>query len=135
MIATTVLYKHMKNFILKDREHKALNAIYFDGERAIATNTNVLVVVKDCPGEPGYADVKGRKIAFPDGETPEFPDYTKPMIPEKQAIWCYKNQCVFDTKTFTCPWIAAMEFVAKISSKKDFAPMVVEYKDSSIYIQ
>jgi len=43
------LFKHAKNFVSKDMSRPVFNCIYFDGKRAIVSNTHVMVIVNDLP--------------------------------------------------------------------------------------
>jgi len=68
------LFKHAKNFVCKTQDRPLFNGIYFDGKRAIVTNTNLAVIVNDMP-------FKKQIIHFKTGAVIQgnFPDVDKVM--------------------------------------------------------
>ena len=66
------MYKHMKNFITKDRSRPCFNCVCFDADKAVATDTHVLAVAKGLPlrdkpyFEPLLENVDMNDLAFPD---------------------------------------------------------------------
>lgn len=69
------LFKHAKNFVIKDMARLVFNCIYFDGKRAIVANMHLAVIVNDLP-------FKKQLMHYKTGEAVDgkFPDIDK-VIP------------------------------------------------------
>jgi DNA polymerase III sliding clamp (beta) subunit (PCNA family) len=98
------LFKHAKNFVNKDMSRPVFNCIYFDGKRAIVTNTHLAVVVNDLP-------FKKQLIHYKTGEAVDgtFPDIDK-FIPTETAT----NIEIDDLKT----WLDAVKAMRTIIGRR-----------------
>ncbi|MBR2215990.1 MAG: hypothetical protein IJ849_09560 [Selenomonadaceae bacterium] len=128
MVTPKILYAQMKKWVDKGMGRPALELIYFSGEKAYATNTHHLAIVKNYP-------VKEAHYETPDGyeekqDLPEKPlDYERPLIQENDALWKYEvNFGPLLFKDFITPWKMAIDFLAKATKKQEYKPIILQKK-------
>lgn len=99
-------FNNVKNFVAKNGYIPLFQGICFDGKRAIATNTHVMIIATNFPSSQ-------RIIHFKTGELIEgkFPDIDK-AIPKKTESIIVSSEI---TK-----WIAALKIAMAISKKGDY---------------
>jgi DNA polymerase III sliding clamp (beta) subunit (PCNA family) len=104
------LFKHAKNFVSKDEARPIFQGIHFDGENAVVTNTNVMVIHRNIP-------LPVKTIHFKTGKeiTGQYPDY-KRVIPEKFVSTVIYN----DIGEF----IKALKVGMSLGEKSDYGPIV-----------
>lgn len=103
------LFKHAKNFVSKSEERPLFNGIYFDGQRAVISNTSLMVVVNDLP-------FKKQIIHWKTGEEIKgnYPDIDK-VIPQETEF----NSEFEDIDGF----IKALKVAMYLSDKSDYGPI------------
>jgi len=102
------LFKHAKNFVSHSAAKPIFNGIYFDGEKAMVTNTHLAIIVNDMP-------FKKQIIHYKTGAVIEgkFPDVIK-AIPKKTEF----NIDFTDIDQF----IKALKVAISLDIKGDFGP-------------
>lgn len=114
------LFKHAKNFV-GNKTRPIFEGIHYDGERAIVTNTHVLIIVENQPSEVKTIHYKtGQPIAG------EYPD-AKRIIPEKTKI----NFEIPNIKE----WIDALKPALLIEVDEDYAPPKLSCKDGVVLLE
>lgn len=79
MISMDVFFKQMKKWVYPDDSRPVFRAIYCDGEKAVATDTHQLVIVKNWKAPAGFLDIEGRPKDLGTTEYPKFDGVTPPM--------------------------------------------------------
>lgn len=118
MMTNKVLYKHMKNWTEKPKGSRpVIQHIWFDGERAVATNNHTMAIAKDIhTGNPYFETVEGKNVGIP--ENWEFPDPDYVMIKENDV---YGKIPLTPDKVMLQSWCMMGNLVKKIS-KGESAP-------------
>lgn len=100
------LLKHAKNFVNKDEDRPLFNGIYLDGNRAIISNTHLLVIVNGIHAQKQIIHYKTcREIEG------NYPDVDK-IIPQKTAI-------NFDIDNIH-EWVKALKISLAVTNKSDY---------------
>ena len=83
MISMDVFFKQMRKWVYQDTDRPLFTGIYCDGERAIATDTHGLAIVKNWKAPAGYIDVDGRPVK----DKGKFADFSGVTQPSKDWDW------------------------------------------------
>ena len=83
MISMDVFFKQMRKWVYRDTDRPLFTGIYCDGERAIATDTHGLAIVKNWKAPAGYIDVDGRPVK----DKGKFADFSGVTQPSKDWDW------------------------------------------------
>lgn len=132
MISPTILYPQMKKWVATTNERPLFQHIYFSGEKAYATDSHHLVIVKNYPvKEPHYETPEGYKV----NTDTDFPplEYETVLIQEKDIIWQYKtNFGPFLFKDFIQYWKTAFDFMLKVSKKRTYKDVILQKKGNRL---
>lgn len=113
-------FNNVKNFVAKDESRPLFCGICFDGKRAIATNTHVLIAA-DFPAKKALIHYKtGEKI---DGF---FPDVDK-VIPKETANII---ECNLITE-----WIALLKTAIAVCGKYDYDTVCLKVSNPSVKLK
>lgn len=83
MISMDVFFKQMRKWVSQGGDRPVFQNIYCDGERAVATDTHSLVIVKDWKATPGFMDTDGRPVLA----KYQFPDFSGVTAPMEKWDW------------------------------------------------
>ena len=134
MINTPIFYHEMPKYLLKDpaqgTAREALNYIYFDGESAFATDSNIMAIVKDYPvDKPHFETDCGARI-----ETQATPlNYKQVLINKEDSLGVY--ECG-DAENLSKNWRKAFDFCSKSDKAKKLhdRKVFLQKQGTSLYI-
>lgn len=113
-------FKNVKNFVCKDDSRPKFQGICFDGKRAIATNTHVLIAA-DFPAKKALIHYKtGEKI------NAKYPDINK-VTPKKTAN-------VIESE-FINEWIELIKTAMAVCGKYDYDAICLKVVDDAVKLR
>lgn len=129
MITSTVFYKHMKNWLSKETS-KSTGYIYFNKEKAYATDTHAMVIVKKWPAaEEHFEDAKGALVKPEKGPLP----LEKVLLRKEEIVWNYEKTIAPGlAKSFFEPRKNAMDFIKKLTKNRKYSPVFLECKNGKL---
>lgn len=135
MIAPTIFYQQMKKWVSSDESKPTFQHIYFDGERACASNGgHTLAVVKSFPTqEPHYETVEGARN---DNVSPRPPyDMNRVLVSEERQGW--RKDIGFNgyaqSKSFLGEWKNAAAVLTKITKGSDYYTILLQKRGARLY--
>ena len=148
MMNATMLYKHLKKWTCQPKDHRSgwFNCITFGDNKAFATNTHRLVVVKNYPTAiPHMENSKGEYVAA-DGETLVSPSGIKAddqkfivedLVPKALKVIPSEEECQW-SETISSTWFPQMknafDFIRKMSKKDRFpGTAMLNFHDKQLF--
>jgi hypothetical protein len=119
----------MKNWLSKETS-KSTGYIYFNKEKAYATDTHAMVIVKKWPAaEAHFEDAKGALVKPEKGPIP----FEKILLKEEEIVWNYEKTIAPGlAKSFFEPWKNAMDFIKKLTKNRKSHPVLLECKNGKL---
>lgn len=115
------LLKHAKNFVNKDETRPLFNGIYFDGNRAIVSNTHLLVMVDNVLARKQIIHYKTCKEI--EGTYPNVDN----VIPRETSI-NFEIQDIHE-------WINALKISLAVTGKSDYSVCRLRSKDGTLLLE
>ncbi|MBR4695542.1 MAG: hypothetical protein IKO94_05615 [Selenomonadaceae bacterium] len=133
VLTPNVFYKHIKHWVSDSAARPVLQHVYFDGERAMATDTFRLALVKDWPCKEAH-------FCTPDGQTAKdtdgwnFPEPQK-LIPDKStAKWRHEIDNWQVLPSLLNSWKDIFVFLKKLVKKADCASVALKKQGARLIV-
>ena len=136
MMTPTLMYQQMKKWVASDTSRPAFQHIYFDGERAFATDVHRLAVVKNFPAKEAYwATVQGAPAQFPEGKIPTPPNFFRAIPEQEKSEWVMTMEMPLNaTKGILLHWKNTAEYIKKVARELKYSLAVLQKTGDKLYI-
>jgi len=132
MITPTVFYQQMKKWVSTDEARPVFQHIYFDGERAVATNVHRMVVVKNHPSDAHFETTMGARADKTEKWT--FPTFDRAIPPLDKALWMHEIEFpVFTFKDFITQWKNGFDSVKKVAKSTKYNCFALQKLGGKLY--